>query len=154
MHSISISSDIGELDGGKVAIVAFPKANDLTAFNVSITPDTGYWRGATYKFDFKIPTNYPHSPPKVECNTNIYHPNIDLQGKVCLNILREDWRPVMDVNSVIYGLTFLFYEPNPDDPLNHEAADLFRTNIEGFKRLVNRTLRGGTLDGTTFDRLV
>jgi len=154
MYSISIAPDIGELDGGKVAIVAFPKPNDLTAFNVSITPDTGYWRGATYKFVFKIPTNYPHSPPKVECKTNIYHPNIDLQGKVCLNILREDWRPVMDVNSVIYGLTFLFYEPNPDDPLNHEAADLFRTNIDGFQRLVNRTLRGGTLDGITFDRLV
>jgi len=151
---IRIQKDIGELDGGKVATVAFPKANDLTNFNVSITPDTGYWKGATYKFVFAVPPHYPHSPPKVECKTNIYHPNIDLQGKVCLNILREDWRPVLDINAVIYGLIYLFYEPNPDDPLNHEAADLFRKDIKSFERLVNRTLRGGKLDGITFERLV
>jgi ubiquitin-conjugating enzyme E2 M len=146
--------DIGELDGGKVASVTFPKPNDLTNFNVSITPDTGYWKDATYKFVFAVPPHYPHSPPKVECKTNIYHPNIDLQGKVCLNILREDWRPVLDINAVIYGLIYLFYEPNPDDPLNHEAADLFRKDIKSFERLVNRTLRGGKLDGVTFERLI
>jgi len=151
---IRIQKDIGELDGGKVATVTFPKVNDLTNFNVSITPDTGYWKDATYKFVFAVPPHYPHSPPKVECKTNIYHPNIDLQGKVCLNILREDWRPVLDINAVIYGLIYLFYEPNPDDPLNHEAADLFRKDIKSFERLVNRTLRGGKLDGVTFERLV
>ena len=146
--------DIGELDGGKVAIVTFPKVNDLTNFNVVITPDTGYWKGATYKFVFAVPPHYPHSPPKVECKTKIYHPNIDLQGKVCLNILREDWRPVLDINSVIYGLIYLFYEPNPDDPLNHEAAELFRRDIRRFELLVNRTLRGGPIDGNTYERLV
>ena len=48
----------------------------------------------------------------------IYHPNIDTQGSVCLNILRQDWRPVFNLNSVMIGLLFLFLEPNPDDPLN------------------------------------
>jgi len=151
---IRIQKDIGELDGGKVATINFPNPNDLTVFHVSISPDSGYWQGATYHFMFGIPPHYPHSPPKVECNTKIYHPNIDLQGKVCLNILREDWRPVLDINSVIYGLIYLFYEPNPDDPLNHEAAELFRKDIGQFERLVSRTLRGGRLDGVEFERLV
>eukprot|EP00339_Tiarina_fusa_P015245 CAMPEP_0117015584 /NCGR_PEP_ID=MMETSP0472-20121206/12423_1 /TAXON_ID=693140 ORGANISM="Tiarina fusus, Strain LIS" /NCGR_SAMPLE_ID=MMETSP0472 /ASSEMBLY_ACC=CAM_ASM_000603 /LENGTH=214 /DNA_ID=CAMNT_0004719417 /DNA_START=49 /DNA_END=693 /DNA_ORIENTATION=- len=151
---IRIQKDIGELDGGKVATIHFPNPNDLTNFDVSISPDTGYWTGATYHFTFNIPPHYPHSPPKVDCNTKIYHPNIDLQGKVCLNILREDWRPVLDINSVIYGLIYLFYEPNPDDPLNHEAAELFRKDISQFERLVSRTLRGGILDGVQFERLV
>jgi len=65
----------------------------------------------------------------VLCQTTIYHPNINLDGNVCLNILREDWKPVLDLNAVIYGLVYIFYEPNPDDPLNHEAADLYRKNI-------------------------
>ena len=38
----------------------------------------------------------------------VYHPNIDLEGNICLNILREDWKPVLSINSVIYGLNFLF----------------------------------------------
>ena len=35
---------------------------------------------------------------------------------------------VLDINAVIYGLIYLFYEPNPDDPLNREAADLYRND--------------------------
>jgi hypothetical protein len=38
----------------------------------------------------------------------VYHPNIDLEGNVCLNILREDWNPVLSVNSILYGLQYLF----------------------------------------------
>lgn len=38
----------------------------------------------------------------------MYHPNIDLEGNVCLNILREDWKPVLTINSIIYGLQYLF----------------------------------------------
>ena len=48
----------------------------------------------------------------------IYHPNVDLEGNVCLNILREDWKPVLNLNSVMVGLQYLFLEPNADDPLN------------------------------------
>lgn len=147
-------SDIAELDGGRVANINFPDPNDLSLFVVSITPDTGYWAKATYHFQFEIPVHYPHSPPKVDCMTKIYHPNINLDGKVCLNILREDWKPVLDINAVIYGLIYLFYEPNPDDPLNHEAAELFRKDVKQFERLVTRTLRGGILDGVQFERLV
>lgn len=38
----------------------------------------------------------------------VYHPNIDLEGNVCLNILREDWKPVLNINTIIYGLYHLF----------------------------------------------
>lgn len=38
----------------------------------------------------------------------VFHPNLDLEGKICLNILREDWKPVLSISSVIYGLQFLF----------------------------------------------
>jgi ubiquitin-protein ligase len=56
------------------------------------------------------------------CSLQIYHPNIDLEGHVCLNILRDEWKPIYDINTVIYGVIYLFYEPNANDPLNHEAA--------------------------------
>ena len=45
---------------------------------------------------------------QVKCETKIYHPNIDLEGNVCLNILREDWKPVLTINSIVYGLQYLF----------------------------------------------
>jgi ubiquitin-protein ligase len=38
----------------------------------------------------------------------VYHPNIDLSGNVCLNILREEWKPILSISAVVYGLQFLF----------------------------------------------
>ena len=96
-----------------MANVTFPNINDLTNFQVEVAPDSGFWAGARFTFNFAIPALYPHEPPKVTCLTKIYHPNIDLAGAVCLNILREDWKPVLDINAVIYGIIYLFYEPNP-----------------------------------------
>ncbi|KAG9411397.1 NEDD8-conjugating enzyme Ubc12 [Aphanomyces cochlioides] len=151
---IRIQKDIAELDGGSAAVVSFPDTNDLTNFEVKVKVDTGLWTGASYNFTFKIPPLYPHEPPKVRCMTKIYHPNIDLDGNVCLNILREDWKPVLDINAVIYGLIYLFYEPNPDDPLNREAAELFRNDPHRFQDLVARSLRGQTVQGIHFERLV
>ena len=142
---LRLQQDITELDSGKVAKVTFPDPNNLTDIRVTIKPDSGLWRGATYPFTINVPENYPHKPPVCHCHEKIWHPNIDLQGNVCLNILREDWRPVLDINAVIYGLIYLFYEPNANDPLNHEAAEQLRSNESEFRRQVNASLRGGTL---------
>ena len=55
---------MAELDGGTVAKTTFPSASDLTKFFVVVSPDSGFWKGATYKFSFAIPPDYPHKPPK------------------------------------------------------------------------------------------
>ena len=68
----------------------------------------GFYKGGRFSFSFKVGPNYPHEPPKVKCETQVYHPNIDLEGNVCLNILREDWKPVLTINSIVYGLQYLF----------------------------------------------
>ena len=68
----------------------------------------GFYKNGRFTFNFKVSQNYPHEPPKVKCETKVYHPNIDLEGNVCLNILREDWKPVLTINSIVYGLQYLF----------------------------------------------
>lgn len=116
-----LAADIAELDTGEIGSMSWPDPSDITAMVYTVKPDTGLWAGGTFKFSIKIPAMYPHEPPKVLCTTPIYHPNIDTAGHVCLNILRDDWKPVLALNAVCYGLIYLFYEPNPNDPLNHGA---------------------------------
>jgi ubiquitin-conjugating enzyme E2 M len=86
----------------------FPNPDDILNFVLTIEPDEGMYRAAKFTFDFNINQNFPHDPPKVRCREKIYHPNIDLEGKVCLNILREDWKPVLNLNAVIVGLQVRF----------------------------------------------
>lgn len=57
---------MAELDGGDVAKIHFPSKSDLTRFNVDVTPDSGFWTGATYHFTFTVPPAYPHEAPKVD----------------------------------------------------------------------------------------
>ena len=83
---------------------SFPDPDDILNFTLTIEPDEGMYKGGTFHFNFAINQNFPHDPPKVKCTQKIYHPNIDLEGNVCLNILREDWKPVLNLNAVIVGL--------------------------------------------------
>ena len=96
--------------------------------------------------------NYPHEAPKVKCETKVYHPNIDLEGNVCLNILREDWKPVLTINAIVYGLQYLFLEPNPEDPLNKEAAEVLQSNRRLFEQNVRKAMTGGAIGNEYFDR--
>lgn len=121
---------------------------------VDLTKEECLWRGARYRFTVNVSSSYPHEAPKCHCETQIYHPNIDMQGNVCLNILRADWKPVLGINAVILGLVFLFIEPNPSDPLNKEAAELMRNNEAAFQEKVRKSLRGGMIDGVNFPKLV
>ena len=106
-------------------------------------PAEGFWSGGKFNFTMSIPKTYPHEAPKVHCNTKVYHPNIDLNGKVCLNILREDWKPTLSITSVVLGLQFLFMDPNPGDPLNKAAADTMKDNEAQFQRNVSTSIVGG-----------
>ena len=96
---------------------------------VYTTEEDSYWYGGKYEFSINIPDAYPFEPPRVKCLTKIYHPNIDFKGNVCLNILKEDWKPTLNVSTVLAGVYFLFTDPNPNDLLNHETLfKIFFTN--------------------------
>jgi ubiquitin-conjugating enzyme E2 M len=121
---------------------------------LKISPEMGYWKGASFDFTISVPAEYPIKPPKVLCKTKIYHPNIDLEGHVCLNILRDDWRPSLTINHIVLGMLTLFYEPNDKDPLNKDAAEVMRTNEAEFRRNVQTSLSGGKVKGESFPKLI
>jgi len=146
--------DIAEMEVPHGCKVEFKDPNDIMHFNLSITPTDGLYEKATFHFTINIPNTYPYDAPKVHCDTLVYHPNIDLEGHVCLNILRQDWMPVLSLGSVIFGLMTLFLEPNPDDPLNKEAATLMIENRKAFVQNVNQSLRGGYVVGRQFPKLI
>ncbi|KAL2242033.1 NEDD8-conjugating enzyme Ubc12 [Sesamum indicum] len=143
--------DISELNLPKRCTIKFPNGqDDVMHFEVTICPDEGYYEHGAFVFSFQASPLYPHEPPKVKCKTKVYHPNIDLEGNVCLNILREDWKPVLNVNTIIYGLYHLFTEPNHEDPLNYEAAAVLRENPKLFESNVRRAVSGDLVDGTWY----
>lgn len=138
---IRIQKDLSLLEPDDSVSIIFNNPDDLTEFTLAVTPSTGPWNGGVYQFNFSIQQDYPFSPPKVVCATKIYHPNVSFyDGKVCLG-MRDWWRPINDVSTVIHGLCDIFRNPVVDMPVNAQAADLLKENEEQFRRVVTWTRR-------------
>eukprot|EP00051_Salpingoeca_urceolata_P027473 m.481613 g.481613 ORF g.481613 m.481613 type:complete len:184 (-) comp22250_c0_seq1:53-604(-) len=151
---LRVTKDHNELSLPESCQIDFDNPDDLLNFHLTICPTEGMYAGGRFHFTFQVNDSYPHEPPKVHCNTKIYHPNIDLDGNICLNVLREDWKPVLNLQTIIYGLVFLFLEPNSDDPLNKEAATVMKESRSTFERNVRKAMRGGSIGGVHFDHCV
>ena len=151
---LRVQKDLSDLALPSTMELSYPNPEDIMNFEVILTPDEGMYRGGRFRFSFAIGSNFPHEPPKVKCLQKIYHPNIDLQGNVCLNILRVDWKPVLYIDSILVGLQFLFLEPNSIDPLNKDAAVQLQENRERFKKLVVTSMRGGYVGSESFDNVL
>lgn len=74
---------------GDPGISAFPDGDSIFNWKGTITgsKDTVY-EGTVYKLSLSFPTEYPFKPPKVKFETMCFHPNVDIHGNICLDILQ------------------------------------------------------------------
>ncbi|NXW62128.1 UBE2C enzyme, partial [Eurystomus gularis] len=89
-----------------------------------------------YKLSLEFPSGYPYTAPTVRFLTPCYHPNVDTQGNICLDILKDKWSALYDATRMLTQL--LSPEPNVDSPLNTHAAELWK-NQTAYKKYVRET---------------
>lgn len=115
---------------------AGPNNNDLFNWEATIIgPTETPYEGGIFKLKILFPADYPFKPPKITFETPIYHPNINANGGICLDILKDQWSPALNITKVLLSICSLLDEPNPDDPLMPEIAQLFKSNKAEFNRL-------------------
>jgi ubiquitin-conjugating enzyme E2 D/E len=108
---------------------AAPEDNDMYHWSGTIIGPTGsVYEGGLFSLSIEFPPNYPFKPPKVKFLTRIYHPNIHSGGGICLDILKNNWSPALTVSKVLISICSLLDDPNPDDPLVPEIADMYTKN--------------------------
>jgi ubiquitin-conjugating enzyme E2 C len=72
--------------------------------------------------------NFPtpiYTAPTVTFITKCFHPNVDLNGALCLDILKEKWSALYDVRTILISIQSLLGEPNNESPLNSQAATMW-----------------------------
>ncbi len=113
----------------------------------------GLWAGGKYEFRFVFTTSYPQHGPVITCVSQVWHPNIDMNGRPCVNVLRTDWSSSYGIELLFNAINYLFLEPNPHDGLNHEASYEMISNPNLFYQHVLTAFTGGVIEtwDTTLD---
>ena len=100
--------------------------NNLYIWEATILgPSNSPYAGGIFKLNILFPNDYPFKPPKIKFTTPIYHPNINKQGSICLDILTTNWSPVLSISKLLLSICSLLTDPNPNDPLDEEIAKLY-----------------------------
>jgi len=130
-----IKLDMASLEE-QTLVSAQPNENNLYEWKATITgpPETPY-EGGIFKFDIELPNDYPFSPPIVTVKTKIFHPNIS-KNKICVDFLQGKWSCLMQIQSVLMSILLLLNDPNSMDPLNSEAANLWKSNRDQYNKTV------------------
>jgi len=109
---------------------AGPMGDDLFHWQATIMgPEESPYCGGVFFLDIHFPADYPFKPPKVTFTTRIYHCNINSNGGICLDILKDNWSPALTISKVLLSVCSLLTDPNPADPLVPEIAQQLKSNL-------------------------
>ncbi|GAB5358070.1 hypothetical protein AAMO2058_000427300 [Amorphochlora amoebiformis] len=107
-------------------VLAYPSIESALNWHAIIFgPDDTPWEGGVFRLVIHFTEEYPNKPPEIKFISKMFHPNIYEDGKICLDILQNQWSPMMNVTAVLRSIQSLLTDPNPDSPANNYASRLF-----------------------------
>ena len=95
-------------------------------------PEGTPYQGGVFELRIDFPQDYPFKPPNVVFTTKIYHCNINSNGNICLDILKDQWSPALTTSKILLSICSLMNDQNPNDPLDADAAELYLKNHNKF----------------------
>lgn len=101
-------------------------------------PLESLWEGGVYALRLTFSEQYPEKPPRVRFTCQMFHPNVYSDGTLCLDIIQDRWSPIFTVNTILTSIQSLLTDPNASSPANPEAAQLFNTDMDAYKKRVRR----------------
>ncbi|KAL3099259.1 hypothetical protein niasHT_028206 [Heterodera trifolii] len=139
LHRRFSSSELTELK--KEPITGFTAApmddgKDMFHWKATIKgPPESPYEGGTFHLDIVFRRDYPFTPPIVKFETPVYHPNVNKQGGICLDVLKAThWAPSFTISKVLLSISSLLCDPNPNSALRQDIANMYRDNREEYNR--------------------
>ena len=119
---------------------AGPKGDNLYEWVSTILgPPNSPYEGGVFFLDITFPSDYPFKPPKLRFGTRIYHCNVNSQGEICLDVLKDNWSPALTISKVLLSVVSLMTDPNARTPSwERSPSSSSRT-----RRSMTRLLRSG-----------
>ncbi|KAL0651400.1 hypothetical protein Bca4012_094091 [Brassica carinata] len=101
-----------------------PQDNNIMLWNAVIFgPEDSPWDGGTFKLSLQFSEEYPNKPPRVRFVSRMFIPNIYADGRVCLDILQNQWTPVYNVVAILISIQSLLCDPNTNSYANSDVVE-------------------------------
>ncbi|KAG5899868.1 hypothetical protein JTB14_012335 [Gonioctena quinquepunctata] len=118
-------------------ICVFSKNDKLHHLEAKITgPEDSPYKSGIFTLEVLVPEKYPFAPPSIKFVTKIYHPNIDDNGRICLDLLKMppsgNWKPTIGLEGLLIAVRMLLECPNADDPLMADIAEEYKNYKEEY----------------------
>ncbi|CAD2214520.1 ubiquitin-conjugating enzyme E2 D/E [Angomonas deanei] len=139
-----IQKELKDLEKDPPANTSGGPTNDNDLFNWKATiigPEESPYAGGLFFLNIHFPSDYPFKPPKLQFVTKIYHPNINNNGGICLDILKDQWSPALTISKVLLSVCSLLTDPNPEDPLVPDIARQYKTDRASFNKTAQEWTR-------------
>ena len=116
---------------------AGPAGDDQNTWEVILEGPAGSpYQGFLFTLVVQFPTDYPLKAPAVQFKNVPMHMNVNNDGKICLGLLKDEWKAATKMGTIITALHTLMEVPNPDDPLVTELAELYNKDQEEYNKKV------------------
>lgn len=99
-------------------------------------PVDSLYENYEFQIDIALPDTYPSAPPRVKFLTPIQHVNVNSNGDICLDTLKQSWGSSQSMASVMVTIVLLLSEPNPDDALNTDLGQLYRKDKDRYAKKI------------------
>lgn len=137
-----INKDVSECIDNNICIQQDPD-NFTHLICILYGPSESEYEEGIFKIDVTFPQNFPFVAPQMKFITQIYHPNIALNGNICLDILKDKWSPALSLKALLLSLQSLLTDPNTQSPLNSEAATLYNSDRKAYNAKVKEYILKG-----------
>ncbi|PKK65425.1 ubiquitin-conjugating enzyme [Rhizophagus irregularis] len=131
----------GLLNDPPPGISGNPVEDDLFHWKAIIIgpPDSPY-EGGVFHLDIHFTEDFPFKPPRVRFITKIYHPNIDSNGHIDLDILKYNWSPALSTSNLLLSICSFLTDPNPDCG-STEISNLYKNDRHRYEAIVRKWTR-------------
>ena len=125
-NSVITLQEIAEIKTLKIPGISGFKVDEsnVLVWECLVVPTEVPYNHGAFRIQVTFPEQYPFKPPTVLFKTQIYHPNVDEKGNVCLTVINPDnWKPATKASNVLADLVQLVNHPEVDHPLRVELAE-------------------------------
>ncbi|EJW05128.1 hypothetical protein EDEG_00775 [Edhazardia aedis USNM 41457] len=139
--------DLAEVEKSDTKIFVHPIFNNIMHWVSLINgPDKTDYSNGIFTLLLTFDESYPFTPPNITFISEMFHPNIYPDGKICLDVLGIRWSPAFSVLSILLSIQSLLSEPNLNSPANQDAAQMISENPDKYREKIKEMILSGLKD--------